>query len=94
MAGGKFNFGNVGKGVSALPAVEVVKPTQDTAPASNPSKPTSKKKPESHGSASDEARTKALKFYVTPTEYQQFIKVRGMVSDSKFLYEKFKELLV
>lgn len=98
MAGGKFDFGQIGKGRSALPVAEIEQKTESKSaevPVITPkatAKPAKKNSAKSQGSAG-ESRTKPIKFYVTPTEEQRFIDMLDGRSASKFLYQKFQELL-
>ena len=98
MAGGKFDFGQIGQGRSALPAAATVTkteapPVESTAVTPKATaKPAKKNSAKSQGNAG-ESRTKPIKFYVTPTEEQRFIDMLDGRSASKFLYQKFQELL-
>ena len=77
------------KGVVEQVAAEVVKPVVKA--AAKPSKPKATPKPAR--TAESTARTRPIKFYVTPEEEQRFVEMLDGRSASKFLHKKFSELM-
>ena len=98
-----FKFTTPGAGPKSLPAsnkeaqqgvVEQVQAetTKPAAKASNkPRKPKAAAKTSNNTGST--ARTKPIKFYVTPEEEQRFVEMLDGRSASKFLHKKFLELM-